>query len=97
MDIQLLTNEIFIEVMKHQREQVKHFRNITIAVLIAMILQTTIVVGGVLYFFSAYAVEVTDEVITTTQTIEGDNTSINNVDGNNNTITNTNTIPVGGN
>lgn len=95
MDIQLLTNETFIEVMKHQREQVKHFRNITIAVLIAMILQTTIVVGGVLYFFSAYAVEVTDEVIT--QTVEGDNTSINNVEGNSNTITNTNTMPNGGN
>lgn len=95
MDIQLLTNETFIEVMKHQREQVKHFRNITIAVLIAMILQTTIVIGGVLYFFSAYAVEVTDEVIT--QTVEGDNTSINNVEGNSNTITNTNTMPVGGN
>ena len=95
MDIQLLTNETFIEVMKHQREQVKHFRNITIAVLIAMILQTTIVIGGVLYFFSAYAVEVTDEVIT--QTVEGDNTSINNVEGNSNTITNTNTMPNGGN
>ena len=86
--IQLCTNETILELMKMYKERLKKAERLTVIAMTMMLIQTMILVGGVLYFFSAYAVEVTDEVITE-QTVEGENASINNVSGENNTITNT--------
>ena len=87
-NINLCTNETILEMLKIYKDRLKKAERVTVIALTMMLIQTMILVGGVLYFFSAYAVEVTDEVITE-QTVEGENASINNVSGENNTITNT--------
>lgn len=86
--INLCTNETILEMLKIYKDRLKKAERITVIAMTMMLIQTMILVGGVLYFFSAYAVEVTDEIITE-QTVEGENASINNVSGENNTTTNT--------
>lgn len=86
-EVQLYTNETVLELIRGYKHMLKKAERLTIIALSIMLLQSIVLVGGVLYFFSAYAVEVTDEVIT--QEVVGDNASINNVEGNNNTITTT--------
>lgn len=80
-EIQIATNETFHELVKQQRRTIKMMWKMTLACLIAMVMVVSMTVGGMLYFFSAYAVEVEDTVETTTQTVEGENSSIQNIEG----------------
>ena len=82
--LQLASNETILKLIDALNKKFAKMEKVAIAAMIIMLLQTMTIVGGVLYFFSAYAVTIEDTV----QTIEGDNTSINNIDGNENTITN---------
>ena len=83
--LQIASNETILKLIDALNKKFAKMEKVAIAAMIIMLLQTMTIVGGVLYFFSAYAVEVEDTV----QMIEGDNTSINNIEGNDNTITNT--------
>jgi len=76
-------NETFQGFLNLQRENRNKDRNIMIICICSMLLQTFILVGGVLYFLNNYDVEVENSTeSTTTQTIEGDSAEINNVEGN---------------
>lgn len=77
-------NETFEGFLNLQRENRNKDRNVMIICICSMLLQTFVLMGGVLYFLNTYDVEVetSTETITTTQTVEGDNTKINNIDGN---------------
>lgn len=86
-EIQLCTNETVIELIGVLKDRMNRNDKVTIISMCIMLLNTLIVVGGLLYFCSAFEVEVTDEY-TTTQTIEGEGAVINNVDGTNNSVTN---------
>lgn len=80
-DLQLITNETFIQIMKHQRKQVESFRKICVASFITLCVTVAIVCFCVLYFLNAYTIEVEDTVTTTyeqssdgeSQIINGDN------------------------
>lgn len=87
-NINLCTNETILEMLKIYKDRLKKAERVTIIAMSMMLIQTMILVGGVLYFFSAYAVEVEDTVVT--QTVEGDNATNNYIDGNGNTVTTTN-------
>lgn len=79
--IQLATNETIKSMMEHQRQQGKMYKNMMFALLVGFILNTCILVGGILYFFSAYSVETEDVSVT----IEGEEAVYNGIIGDNNT------------
>jgi len=83
--IQLATNETIKNMMEHQKQQGKMYRNMMFALLVGFILNTCILVGGVLYFFSAYSVEVVDTV--NEITVEGESATYNGVIGDNSNVT----------
>jgi len=71
------------EILQYNREENKKYRQMALSCLISVIIFFTIAVGSVLYFLSAYSVEVEDTVTTTTeQSAEGENAEINNIEGN---------------
>ena len=74
--IQIATNETFHELVKQQRRTIKMMWKMTLACLIAMVMVVSMTVGGILYFFSAYAVEVEDTVETTYEQSSDGNSSI---------------------
>ena len=74
--IQIATNETFHELVKQQRRTIKMMWKMTLACLIAMVMVVSMTVGGILYFFSAYAVEVEDTVKTTYEQSSDGNSSI---------------------
>lgn len=65
-EIQIATNETFKELVAHQKSTIKMMWKMVIGCLITMVLTISIVVGGVLYFFNTYAIEVEDTIETTT-------------------------------
>lgn len=83
--IQLATNETIKNMMEHQKQQGKMYRNMMFSLLVGFILNTCILVGGVLYFFSAYSVEVVDTV--NEITVEGESATYNGVIGDNSNVT----------
>lgn len=86
-EMNLASNETILELIKALKERVKHAEKLTIIALSMMLIQTTVLVGGIFYFLNQFEVEIIEE--TMTQTVEGDNANINNIDGNNNTINHT--------
>lgn len=75
-------NETFEGFLNLQRENRNKDRNVMIICICSMLLQTFVLVGGVLYFLNNYKIDIETSTTTTTQTVEGDNTKINNIDGN---------------
>ncbi len=75
-------NETFKGFLNLQRENRNKDRNVMIICICSMLLQTFVLVGGVLYFLNTYEIDMQTSTTTTTQTVEGDNTKINNIDGN---------------
>lgn len=82
--VQLYSNETVIELVRALKKKVQSAERLTIIALMFMLLQTTFLVGGVLYFLSTFNVEMTTETIE--QSVEGDNGCINNIKGDGNTI-----------
>ena len=87
-DVNLASNETILELIKALKDRLKSAERLTIIALSMMLIQTIVLVGGIFYFLNCFEVKMTTETVT--QSIEGDNASINNVNGNNNTITNKN-------
>lgn len=85
-EIQLATNETIVKLINATNDKYLKMQRLTIIIVVAMLLQTMTIVGGILYFFNAYSVTVDDTYLE--QSIEGDNTSINNIQGENNSIEN---------
>ena len=92
--INIASNETILELIKALKDRLKSAERLTIIAMSMMLIQTTLLIGGILYFLNQFEVEVSTEYTEVVQTVEGDNTSINNVNGDNNTITNTNTMEV---
>ena len=88
-EIQLLTNETFLEIMKHQREQVNNFKKVCIACLVTLCIIAITLCGSIIYFFSTYEVEVLDTTTTTyEQSSDGESQIINGNNYNDNSIHN---------
>lgn len=83
--ISVLANDTVKEMMNHQKKQVDMYRKMVLAILIGFIMTACITVGGILYFFSAYAVEVEDTV--NEITVEGETAAYNGVIGDNSNVT----------
>jgi len=85
-EIQLATNETIVKLINALNKKVVKMEKVAIISMVIMLLQTMTIVFGVLYFFNAYSVTVEDTYLE--QSIEGDNTSINNINGDDNSIEN---------
>ena len=72
--------ETFQSFINLQRENRKKDKNIVILCLCTLILQTFMVLSCILYFFNNYDISMETTTETTTQTVEGDNANINNIE-----------------
>ncbi len=79
----------FLEIMKHQREQVNNFKKVCIACLVTLCIIAITLCGSIIYFFSTYEVEVLDTTTTTyEQSSDGESQIINGNNYNDNSIHN---------
>ena len=84
--INIASNETILELVKSLKSRLKTAERLTIIAMSMMLIQTTVLVGGILYFLNTFEVEMSTETIT--QTSEGETAIINNVSGENNSVTN---------
>lgn len=80
-NIKLYSNEVVTEFMSQQKKQTQTLTKIVVGCVSALLIQTTLVVGGILYFLNNFDVAVETTTETTTQTVEGNDAQINNVTG----------------
>ena len=85
-EMNLASNETILELIKALKERLKVAERLTIIAMSMMLIQTTLLVGGIFYFLNMFDLEVSTEV---TQTVEGTGAVINNVSGESNTVTTT--------
>ena len=88
-EIQLLSNETFMEIMKHQRQTLEGYKKICLACLATVVLSITIMCGSAIYFFANYEAEIIEETTTTyEQQSDGESQIINGTSYNDNSIHN---------
>ena len=90
-DLQVSFDKTFEKFMELQTKTVDKCQRICRNCLIALVAIVLIIVGGLLYFFSAYAVEIEGEIITSTtyeQQSDGESQIINGNSYNDNSIHN---------
>lgn len=86
-EIQLLSNETFMEIMKHQRQTLEGYKKICLACLATVVLSITIMCGSAIYFFANYEAELVEET-TYEQSSDGESQIINGNSYNDNSIHN---------
>lgn len=86
-EIQLLSNETFMEIMKHQRQTLEGYKKICLACLATVVLSITIMCGSTIYFFANYEAELV-EGTTYEQSSDGESQIINGNNYNDNSIHN---------
>lgn len=86
-EIQLLSNETFMEIMKHQRQTLEGYKKICLACLATVVLSITIMCGSTIYFFANYEAEFVEET-TYEQSSDGESQIINGNSYNGNSIHN---------
>lgn len=78
-EMQVLANETIQEILKHQREQMKHYRILALSCLASLITIILILIGSVFYFLNTY--DITPESTTTyEQSADGEGGNIINGD-----------------
>ena len=66
------------------KRRVEKAERLTIIALTMMLIQTLVLFGGIFYFLNNWEVEMTTETVE--QYVEGDNTAINNIKGDDNIV-----------